>query len=85
MFIRFFPLDSRVSGYYDLKHVEIGCILGLEFVLFISEHFQDAGWLRHILVHSATAMALDKNPAISPSSSVLCGQHDTMVVTIGCV
>ena len=40
---------------------------------------------RHIFVHSATAMALNKNPAMSPSSSVHCGQYDTMYATIGCV
>ena len=30
-------------------------------------------------------MALNKNPAMSPSSSGHCGQYDTMYATIGCV
>ena len=35
----FFPLDFRANGgYYDLKHVEIECKLGLEIVFFILEH-----------------------------------------------
>ena len=30
-------------------------------------------------------MALNKNPAMSPSSSGHCGQYDTRYATIGCV
>ena len=30
-------------------------------------------------------MALNENPAMSPSSSVHCGQDDTIYATIGCV
>ena len=48
-------------------------------------NLKGADWLRHILVHSATVMALDKNLAMSPSSSVHCGQYDTTYTTIGCV
>ena len=48
-------------------------------------NLKGADWSRHIFVHSATAMALNKNPAMSPSSSGHCGQYDTMYATIGCV
>ena len=67
-----------------MKHVEMGCKLGLEFVFFISEQFKGRSlWSRQIFVHSATAMALNKNPAMSPSSSIHCGQYDTTYATIG--
>ena len=48
-------------------------------------NLKGADWSRHIFVHSATATALDENPAMSPSSSVHCGQYDTLYATIGCV
>ena len=48
-------------------------------------NLKGADWSRHIFVHSATAMALNKNPAMSPSSSGHCGQYDTRYATIGCV
>ena len=48
-------------------------------------NLKGADWSRHIFVHSATAMALNKIPAMSPSSSSYCGQYDTMYATIGCV
>ena len=44
-----------------------------------------ADWARHIFVHGATTMALNKSPAMSLSSSVHCGQYDTTFTTIGCV
>ena len=52
---------------------------------YFQNNLKRADWSRHIFVHSATAMALNKNPAMSPSSSVHCGQYDTMYATIGCV
>jgi len=48
-------------------------------------NLKGADWSRHVFVHSATATALHKNPAMSPSSSGHCGQYDTMYATIGCV
>ena len=48
-------------------------------------NLKGADWSRHIFVHSATAMALNKIPAMSPSSPGHCGQYDTMYATIGCV
>ena len=44
-----------------------------------------ADWSRHIFVHRVTATAFRKNPAMSPSSSVHCGQYNTKYATIGCV
>ena len=83
----FYPLDSQANGgYYDLKHVEIEWKLGLEIVFFIFQNdLKGADWSRHIFVRSATVMALNKNPAMSPSLSGHCGQYDTMYATIGCV
>ena len=37
---------------------------------------------RQIFVRSPTIMASNKSPAMSPSSSVHCGQYDTMYVTM---
>ena len=37
---------------------------------------------RQSFVHSATVVALHKDPAMSPPSSVHCGQYDTMGVTM---
>ena len=54
-------------------------------VFSCQNNLKGADWPRHIFVHSATAMALNKNPAMSPSSSGHCGQYDTMYATIGCV
>ena len=48
-------------------------------------NLKGADWSRHIFVHSATAMALNKIPAMSPSSSGHCSQYDTTYATIGCV
>ena len=79
-------LGSRGNGgYYDLKHVEIECKFGLEIVFSLQNNLKGADWSIHIFVHSATAMALNKNPAMSPSSSVHCGQYNTTCTTIGCV
>ena len=44
-----------------------------------------AEWSRHIFVHSATAIALNKNPEMSPSSSVHRSHYDTTHATIGCI
>ena len=66
-----------------MKHVEIECKLGLEIVFPFQNNLKGADWSRHVFVHSATATALHKNPAMSPSSSVHCGQYDTTYATIG--
>ena len=52
---------------------------------YFQNNLKGADWLRHIFVHSATVMALNKNLAMSPSSSVHCGQYDTTYTTIGWV
>ena len=82
----FLPLDSRANGgYYGLKHVEIECKLGLEIGFSFQKKMKGADWPRHIFVHSTTAMALNKNSAMSPSSSGHYDQYDTTYATIGCV
>ena len=64
----FYPSDSRANGfYYDLNHVEIECKLGLEIAFFkFQNNLKGADWSRHVFVHSATATALNKSPAMSP-------------------
>ena len=59
--------------------------IGLGNRVFLFQNNLKGDWSRHIFVHSATAMALNKDPAMSPSSSGHCGQYDTMYATIGCV
>ena len=62
--------------------VEIG--LGSRLFQF-QDNLKGVDWLRHIVVHSTTATALNKTPAMSPSWSVHRGQYDTMYASIGCV
>ena len=65
--------------------MEIECKLGLEIGFYFQNNLKGADWVRHIFVHSATVMALNKNLAMSPSSSVRCGQYGTTYTTIGWV
>ena len=86
VFENVFPLDSRVNGsYYDMKHVEIRWKLGSDSCFQFQNNLKGADWLTHIFVHSATAMTSNKNPALSPSSSLYCGQCDTTYAIIGCI
>ena len=52
---------------------------------FFQNNLNGADWSRHIFVRSVTAMALNKNPAMSSSLSVHCGQYETTCVTLGCI
>ena len=52
-------------------------------VFYLQKNLKGADWSRHIFVQSATAMALNKNPAMPPSSSDHCGQYDTTYATLG--
>ena len=61
-------------------------LIGLGNRVFqFQNNLNGADWSRHIFVHSATVMALNQYLAMSPSSSVHCGQYDTRYATIGCV
>ena len=83
----FSTLDSGANdGYYYLKHANVGCKLGLEFVFVISEQFEGRSLVEtHFRPQRHRYGLKQKNPAMSPSSSVHCGQYDTTYTTVGCI
>ena len=77
--------ESPANGsYYDLNISmwRLGANWAWNSCFEFKNNLKGADRSRRIFVHSATAMALHKNPAMSPPSSVHCGQYDTMYVTM---
>ena len=70
--------------YYDLNISvwRLGANWAWNSCFEFQNNLKGADRSRQIVVHSATVMALHKNSAMSPPSSVHCGQYGTMYVTM---
>ena len=77
--------ESPANGsYYDLNISmwRLGANWAWNSCFEFQNNLKGADRSRQSFVHSATVVALHKDPAMSPPSSVHCGQYDTMGVTM---